>query len=106
MPQEGHDTMAAQLRITITVELTPEANVAVDQVCTKMGMHKKVVVSRILQWFADQPQDMTGVILGLVSHHCRSEVLRMLAEQEDRLAATREQATAGRIAKGKGRAGT
>jgi len=66
-------------RTAISVELTPEAQAALDSVKDDRGMTKKEVVARVISWFVSQDPDLQAVILGHVSNDAQESLLEMLA---------------------------
>lgn len=52
---------------TISVELTPAALATLKELADARGMKQKALIERLLEWFAQQPDDGQGVILGHVS---------------------------------------
>jgi hypothetical protein len=49
-----------------TVDLSDEAREALESVCDRTGLPKKVTVSRVLEWFADQTEITQALILALI----------------------------------------
>jgi hypothetical protein len=50
----------------INIELMPEAQRAVDEVCDETGMKKRELVARVLRWFAAQTGEVRALVLGQI----------------------------------------
>ena len=50
----------------INIELMPEAQRAVDDVCDETGMKKRELVARVLRWFAAQSGEVRALVLGQI----------------------------------------
>lgn len=72
-----------QTGYTVTLRLTPEANQAVDMLRKQLGMHKQVIITRVLDWFSKQDPDVISIILGHVRPRSQAVVLRLLAEHAE-----------------------
>ena len=67
-------------RSMINIELTPEAQRAVDDACDKWGMKKRELVARALRWFAGQDDEVQTLVLGLIPPSVAPMVARKLLE--------------------------
>lgn len=77
----GEDAKSAQAeRSMINIELTPEAQKAVDDACDKWGMKKRELVARTLRWFAGQDDEIQTLVLGLIPPSVAPMVARQLLE--------------------------
>src|SRR5260221_11284495 len=56
----------AQGRSMINIELSPDAQRAVDDACDKAGMKKRELVARVLRWFAGQDDEIRALVLGAI----------------------------------------
>ena len=54
-------------RSMINIELSPEAQGAVNDACKRAGMKKRELVARVLRWFADQDDEIRALVLGSTS---------------------------------------
>ena len=50
----------------INIELTSDAQRAVDDICDKAGMKKRELVARVLRWFAGQGDEVRALVLGQI----------------------------------------
>ena len=65
----------------INIELSPEAQEAVDAACDKAGMKKRELVARVLRWFSAQDDDIRALVLGAIPKSVAPLVARHLLEQ-------------------------
>ncbi len=61
----------------INIELSSEAQKAVDESCDRMGMKKRELTARVLRWFAGQDAEIQTLVLGLIP----ASVAPMIAKQ-------------------------
>jgi hypothetical protein len=64
----------------INIELSPEAQSAVDDACDKAGMKKRELVARVLRWFAGQDDEIRALVLGAIPKSVAPMVARHLLE--------------------------
>ncbi len=69
-----------QGRSMINIELSPEAQGAVDDACDKAGMKKRELVARVLRWFAGQDDEIRALVLGSIPKSVAPMVARHLLE--------------------------
>lgn len=67
-------------RSMINIELSPEAQKAVDDSCDRMGMKKRELVARVLRWFAGQDAEIQTLVLGLIPPSVAPMVAKQLLE--------------------------
>ena len=65
----------------INIELTPEAQRAVDDVCEKEGMKKRELVARVLRWFAGQSDEVRALVLGQIPKSLIATVAQTMLEE-------------------------
>jgi hypothetical protein len=70
----------AQGRSMINIELSPEAQKAVDDACDKAGMKKRELVARVLRWFAGQDDEIRALVLGAIPKSVAPMVAQHLLE--------------------------
>src|SRR4030081_660734 len=70
----------AQGRSMINIELSPDAQRAVDDACDKAGMKKRELVARVLRWFAAQDDEIRALVLGSIPKSVAPMVARHLLE--------------------------
>ena len=70
----------AMSRSMINIELSPEAQDAVDTACEKSGMKKRELVARVLRWFAGQDDEIRALVLGAIPKSLAPMVTRHLLE--------------------------
>jgi hypothetical protein len=64
----------------INIELSPEAQQAVDDACDRAGMKKRELVARVLRWFAAQDDEIRALVLGSIPKSVAPMVARHLLE--------------------------
>ena len=64
----------------INIELSPEAQQAVDDACDMAGMKKRELVARVLRWFAAQDDEIRALVLGSIPKSVAPMVARHLLE--------------------------
>ena len=67
-------------RSMINIELSPEAQGAVNDACKRAGMKKRELVARVLRWFADQDDEIRALVLGAIPKSVAPMVARHLLE--------------------------
>src|SRR5216683_3145246 len=67
-------------RSMINIELSPEAQEAVDDACDRAGMKKRELVARVLRWFAAQDDEIRALVLGSIPKSIAPMVARHLLE--------------------------
>ena len=65
----------------INIELSPEAQAAVDAACELTGMKKRELVARVLKWFANQDEEIRALVLGSIPRSVVPMVTKHLLEQ-------------------------
>jgi hypothetical protein len=65
----------------INIELSPEAQQAVDQACDQTGMKKRELVARVLRWFTSQDEEVRALVLGSIPKSIVPMVTRHLLEK-------------------------
>ena len=70
----------SQSRSMINIELSPEAQRAVDDACDMAGMKKRELVARVLRWFAAQDDEIRALVLGSIPKSVAPMVARHLLE--------------------------
>jgi len=65
----------------INIELTPEAQQAVDEICDKEGMKKRELVARVLRWFAGQSEEVRALVLGQIPKSLVGVVAQSMLEE-------------------------
>ena len=64
----------------INIELSPQAQQAVDEACDKAGMKKRELVARVLTWFSGQDDEIRALVLGSIPKSVAPMVARHLLE--------------------------
>jgi hypothetical protein len=67
-------------RIILRVDLTPDAKARLNDVCDKSGMTQVAMLSRVVEWFAKQPDGMQRLIVGHIPKEMQPEVARLVLE--------------------------
>ena len=72
-------------RIIMRVEVEPASKVRLDEFCERTGMTKIAAVSRLIDWFGQQPDTIQAMIQGHYPSSIEADVgaliLRRLAPQ-------------------------
>jgi hypothetical protein len=73
-------------RVIMRIEVEPRAKRGLDDYCDQIGMTKVAAVSRLIEWFCDQPEGVQGMIQGLIPTIIKMDVAEIVLKQ---LAATK-----------------
>ncbi|HEV8379516.1 MAG TPA: hypothetical protein VGP99_11750 [Tepidisphaeraceae bacterium] len=65
-------------RIILRIELTPGAKVRLNEFCDKAGMTQVATLSRLVEWFANQPDAVQRLIVGHVPREIQQDVARLM----------------------------
>lgn len=68
-------------RNIMTVEISPNAQTALDRVCNVTRLPKKVVVEGLLEWLAEQDQDVQVTLPGKHSPEFKARIARLALER-------------------------
>jgi DNA-binding TFAR19-related protein (PDSD5 family) len=67
-------------RAIMRIELTPAAKKRLSEMSSDKGMTQVSVASRLVQWFAMQPEAIQAAVLGQYPAEYESEIIRMILE--------------------------
>jgi len=65
-------------RIIVRIELTPEAKHQLGAMCRKAGMTQVALLSRLVGWFARQPEMIQAAVLGHYPPEVEHEIARLI----------------------------
>jgi len=65
-------------RIILRIELTPAAKSRLNDFCDKAGMTQVATLSRVVEWFADQPDAIQRLIVGHIPKEMQQDVARLM----------------------------
>jgi hypothetical protein len=65
-------------RIILRIELTPAAKGHLNDFCDKAGMTQVATLSRLVEWFARQPDMVQRLIVGHIPKEMQQDVARMM----------------------------
>jgi len=82
----GQDKGEPVARYSISVELELGASERINAICERLGMPKKTVIARMIDWFGHQSDEAQVVILNLVRPQSQAAFLRLLAKQAEKRA--------------------
>jgi hypothetical protein len=68
-------------RIILRIELTSSAKTRLEEVKEKSGMTQVAISSRVIEWFADQPDMIQAAILGQYPVELQSEIAKMILKR-------------------------
>lgn len=63
------------------IELLPEAKNGLTGLCDRLGMTQIAATSRIIEWFASQPEVIQAVILGLYPRDIRPDIAELILKK-------------------------
>lgn len=65
-------------RIILRIEITPEAKHRLSEMCRKAGMTQIALMSRLVAWFARQPDMIQAAVLGQYPPEVEQEIARLI----------------------------
>ena len=65
-------------RIILRIELTPAAKKRLNAFCDKAGMTQVAILSRMVEWFADQPEAVQRLIVGHIPKEIQQDVAKLM----------------------------
>lgn len=65
-------------RIIVRIELTPKARDRLDDARHRAGMTQLSMLSRLVEWFADQPQVVQSAIMGHLPIDIEDDVAKLV----------------------------
>lgn len=68
-------------RIIVRIELTPQAKAHLNDLCDKAGMTQVAMLSRLVEWFAHQPETIRAAVLGQYPSEIQADVARLILRQ-------------------------
>lgn len=68
-------------RIQQQIKITQKADGAIEAARVELGMTKVEMLSRLCQWFAEQPSMVRKLVLGLVDDELKPAASRVLAQR-------------------------
>src|SRR6266480_4652629 len=73
--------LAMAPRIILRIELTPTAKEQLENVSDRLGMTQVAMLSRVIEWFARQPEALQRMIVGHMPREIQKDVARLLLRQ-------------------------
>jgi hypothetical protein len=74
-------------RVIMRLELEPGSKKGLDEFCDRTGMTKVAALSRLIDWFCSQPDNVQAIIQGLIPKFIAPDVAEIILE---RLATTKK----------------
>ena len=68
-------------RIIVRIELTPNAKQRVNDLCDKSGMTQVAMLSRLVEWFANQSDMIQAAVLGHFPMEVESDVAKLILKR-------------------------
>ena len=68
-------------RIIVRIELTPVAKDRLNEMSGRTGMTQVALLSRMVEWFAGQPQLIQGGVLGHYPKELQEDIGRMILKR-------------------------
>ena len=65
-------------RIIMRIEVEPRSKEGLDEFCERTGMTKVAAASRLIDWFATQPDTVQAIIQGLFPPSIEPDVARII----------------------------
>ncbi len=65
-------------RIILRIELTPAAKNRLSDFCETAGMTQVATLSRVVEWFANQPPAVQRLIVGHIPKEMQQDVARLM----------------------------
>jgi hypothetical protein len=65
-------------RVIIRIELRPEAKKMLDDLCEKAGMTQVSLMSRLVEWVAEQPEIIQAAILGHYPDEIKQDLAKLI----------------------------
>jgi hypothetical protein len=70
-------------RIILRIEITPEAKDNLQQTTQQSGMTQVALLSRLVEWFSEQPHTLRSAVLDLYPPAIRDDVLKLILKRLD-----------------------
>jgi hypothetical protein len=68
-------------RIIVRIELTPNAKNRLNELTDKAGMTQVAMLSRLVEWFANQSDMIQAAVLGQYPLEIQSEIARLILKR-------------------------
>lgn len=68
-------------RIIVRVELTPQAKDHLNALTDKAGMTQVAMLSRLVEWFAGQPEVIQAAVLGHYPADVQADIARIILKR-------------------------
>jgi len=68
-------------RIILRIELTPKAKEHLEQLSDRQGMTQVAMLSRVIEWYAHQPEIIQRIIVGHLPPEIEQDVERLVLRQ-------------------------
>ena len=72
-------------RIILRIELTPKAKEHLEQVSDRQGMTQVAMLSRVIEWYANQPEVIQRIIVGHMPSEIQRDVARLVLQNLTKL---------------------
>lgn len=60
------------------IQLALHAKAVLEDLCDGLGIQQKAMMTRIIEWFASQPEEVQAAVLGLYPRNVEAEIARLL----------------------------
>ena len=68
-------------RIITRIELTPEARRRISELCEKQGMTQVAMISRVIEWVADQDEAIQHALLGQYPPEIAEDIAKLILKK-------------------------
>lgn len=68
-------------RIIVRVELTPKAKDALNAACDRAGMTQVSMLSRLVEWYATQPDVIQAAVMGHYPVETQSDIAKLILKR-------------------------
>lgn len=73
-----------QKRVVFRIQLTPLAKDSLSELSSRLGITQIRLTSKLVEWFATQPDTIQGMLLGFYAESIRADVAKLLLESPQR----------------------
>lgn len=78
MPAMGHSDYKGSKRIVFRIQLTPESKRRLTNMSDNSGITQVTIASRLVEWFASQPEVVQNAVLGLYPDLIQKDVANLI----------------------------
>lgn len=68
-------------RVIMRIEIAPSSKIRLDQFCDDTGMTKLAAVSRLIDWFCEQDENVQTIVQQLVPSAIQADVAKLILQR-------------------------